>query len=995
MKYRKIQFILLFVTSALCWNNVFGYTTDNSFCNSYLIQTNQLDVNLVEFSIYNSTDFGPYYPDLEKWYILELEFPLGDSVSVALDPDQILSGLSSTLCVDYEVDGNACTQCVTLPSTTISCNYKIALESYGLELSGSIYSPNGSNYVLPSDITWVLEDGGGVIGTGSNLNYTFDEEGTYFICAEYEDALMECTGVLCDSIVMGNTYQPCDYYIHITQTDSTTITGMVYSGSNTPPPPSDVTWTLGNDDDIIGNQVFITHQFSEPGEYTICVEFFDEFTGCETFLCKDIITTNGSGANCQDIDFEYEIQEDWATFQVYGPDVYEIFEDSIGWYVDGVFLEYGNPIEYNFSPSAGQFTVCAEVIADPSTGEICVTEICYQIGGNCPPLSIFSGTVNDSTVAFQLFTSLNPYLFEDIFWHVDGNIVGQDDALTYVFPESGSYLTCASATATDAQGNWICDIESCIDIEVEMGQQNEECEAFFMWSIHPNLGEVVQDVDFFDLSIGNYAQAQWNINGNIFTTSPGDVFDYSFENLGTYNVCLTVWNDDIGCEDTHCELILISGILPTSDCGYEIIYDTSVENVFDFTLFGAGMTPVEVEWYNGQTGEAYGTGNISISIPLLDYGINEICAVYAPPAGSICSGFICTTIVVENPECENTDCVFPGDADRNMIVDNYDVLPLGLHFGETGVLRSNATIDWYGQPAIDWQNITEDSLNLKHLDCNGNGEIFFDDVYAIEQNYNRTHNGVTANRVDNAPGLYLEFDLDTIYSTPDTGNITINADIIMGTLNLPVEEVYGVAFSIGYPADLVNSGSVMADYFMDSWIGNPTTTLQLEKNVVNQSVVDFAYSRTDQQNISGFGQIGSVSFVMTDNIIGKLSSIIELNFPITNVRAVLNTGEEVIIMGSENAVTVNINDTATDTNTLDLSQHINIFPNPTSNTINITTNDLQAQTLTLYNTVGQQVLARQVISTNTQIDVSQLPSGMYLLSIQTDKGLHNEKIIVE
>jgi len=249
-------------------------------------------------------------------------------------------------------------------------------------------------------------------------------------------------------------------------------------------------------------------------------------------------------------------------------------------------------------------------------------------------------------------------------------------------------------------------------------------------------------------------------------------------------------------------------------------------------------------------------------------------------------------------------------------------------------------------------------------------------------------------RVEGAPGLHLEFDLDTIYSTPDTGTIIINADIILGTMDLPIESIYGVAFSIGYPVDLVDSNAVAADYFIGSWMGEPTTTLQLEKNVVDESVIDFGYSRTDQENISGFGQIGSVSFVMTDNIIGRMASEIELHFPITNVRAVDRLGEEVIITGSNNVVTVNLGETTTAVKNPDLSQNINIFPNPTPNTINLTIKDLQAQTVTLYNAVGQRVLARQIVAADTQIDVGHLPSGVYLVSIHTDKGIYSEKVLI-
>lgn len=1085
MKNNKIQFILCLVISVLCWNNAFGMSDfEDTYCEGYVLDVNQSG-DIVEYTIYNPTDFGPYHPDVISWYIEELGIEVGDSTSVSFDLSQTPPNLPPlTLCVDYIAYNYLCTLCTNLDPAEANCEYEIASQVYGLELWGNIYSTNWQNGTLPSDVTWILEGGGGVIGTGTEFNYTFDEPGTYLICAEYADELTECEGVLCDSIVIndfagcdsavfeyeyettpngthfyvinppfydinnqtiewyadgnligtGNPFtyflngvdahvcavisavnimtgevcvnevcqwveffnnNDCDYYLEITQADSTIIAGAVY-GSQNAPPPTDVIWILENGGGIIGTGPFLTYQFDEPGEYIICAEYFDELTECTGFLCQDVLIEGGNTNDCGGFGFEYEVEGNWAIFEMYYPDIYEVDEDSIQWSIDGQVIEYGNPVDYNFTALGGSFTVCASTGGfNIQTEEWCDVEVCHDIVAGCPPIPIVTTTANDSMFVFELpVSNIEPFLLQDIFWYVNGNIVSQGDVLTYVFPESGTYDVCVSASLADPNGNFICTTDNCILIEVELGEQNNNCEAFFEWQDNGSPGGTLYNVGFTNLSSGNYTNLEWSF-GNGETGSPTeDSFVHLYEDLGVYNVCLTVWNN-MNCQDTHCELVFVSGTPSNDECNYEIVYETLIDNLFVFALVAPDSTLIEAEWYNGETGEGYGIADTNISIVFTDYGVNEICAAYETPFGSSCSGQICTTIIVENPECENTDCVFPGDANSDMVANNYDVLPLGLYFSANGPVRSDATIGWYGQPATDWQSISTDSIDLKHVDCDGDGEIFFNDIDAIEQNYNRTHNGVNATRADGAPGLHLEFDLDTIYPAPDSGNIIINADIIMGTADLPVEEIYGVAFSVAYPADLVDSSSVAADYFMDSWMGDPTTTLQLEKNVISQSVVDFGYSRTDQQNISGFGQIGTVSFVMTDNIIGKISSDVELNFPITNIRAILNTGEEVAIMGSENVVVVDVNDTSTATNNPSLSQHFNIFPNPTPNTINITINDLQANTLTLYNTVGQQVLARQIVSADTQVDVSQLPSGMYLLSIQTDKGFYNEKIIVE
>jgi len=1166
MENNKIQFLLCSIISVLCWSNVFG----QSDC-GYVIEVSAEPTTLY-VNIYNSTDFGPYTPDVVEWYSPGWGINFGDSATVVyeLSPN-FPPSFEMVVCADYQINNEWCTACDSIFVADVNpCEYELNFDVDSSSVSGVLI--NAFSGLVPDDVTWILEGGGGAISNDTILFYQFDEPGDYIICAEYEDTDWSCEGVICDTVfveitneylcddidlafemtpqgstfttthllfyeiadsdvewyingefaasgnpisydslfyysygfevcavvpavntntgetcvgevcewidvsmgcpeveilyeilndstgifgavasapfevmdsiwvvndqvIFGNNdflntfplqqghntvcfngvainttgYDPvicpvnacteiyiatdttCNYDLEILTFEDLEVLGYVYNDI-TGTAPQQTTWTVDSDSTTIiyGDTSGVVIQFEEAGTYTICAEYYDPITECGGTLC-DVVTVTGSNNNdCEGFDFEYEVEGNWAIFEAfYYIDIYEVDNDSIAWFIDGQFIEYGNPMDYNFPALGGTFTVCAEIPAfNLVTQEWCDIEVCHEVSTYCPPLPILSEQLNDSLYVFSAPVDIEPFELDNITWYIN-NYTSQDSILTYAFPESGIYYVCVSASLVAPNGNWVCGTENCIEVEVEMESQQNDCEAFFTWQDNGSPGGALNSVSFNNLSTGNYTNLEWNF-GDGSTGSPTEQsFVHFYENVGVYNVCLTVF--DNSCQDTHCEIVLVSGT-PTTECDYEIQYGSPIDNIFFFILTSPDGISGNPEWFNLNTNEIYGTGD-SIIIALDDYGVHEICASYET-VGNTCFGTVCTSVTVENTDCEDTDCVFPGDADYNMIADNYDVLPIGLHFGETGPLRPDASIDWYGQPAPDWQ-MTADSINLKHVDTNGDGEIFFDDIDAIEQNYNRTHDGVNVMRVEGAPGLHLEFDLDTIYSTPDTGNIIINADIILGTMDLPVEEIYGVAFSVGYPVDLVDSSSVTADYFMESWIGDPTTILQFEKNVFDESVVDFAYSRTDQQNISGFGQIGEVSFVMTDNIIGKLSSEMELHFPITNVRAILNTGEEIVITGGENVVTIDLNDQTTAVENPDLSQYINIFPNPTPNTINMTISDLQAHHAILYNTVGQRVLARQIVSTNTQIDVSQLPSGVYLLSIQTDKGIHSQKIIIE
>ena len=73
-----------------------------------------------------------------------------------------------------------------------------------------------------------------------------------------------------------------------------------------------------------------------------------------------------------------------------------------------------------------------------------------------------------------------------------------------------------------------------------------------------------------------------------------------------------------------------------------------------------------------------------------------------------------------------------------------------------------------------------------------------------------------------------------------------------------------------------------------------------------------------------------------------------------------------------------------------LEKSISLFPNPTSSQVQInTSNDIDIIRVELYNVLGQQVN----IATNSTIEMSYLPSGLYYLQISTDLGTVTKTII--
>ncbi|RRO23895.1 T9SS type A sorting domain-containing protein, partial [Flavobacteriaceae bacterium 14752] len=79
---------------------------------------------------------------------------------------------------------------------------------------------------------------------------------------------------------------------------------------------------------------------------------------------------------------------------------------------------------------------------------------------------------------------------------------------------------------------------------------------------------------------------------------------------------------------------------------------------------------------------------------------------------------------------------------------------------------------------------------------------------------------------------------------------------------------------------------------------------------------------------------------------------------------------------------------------------LSIYPNPANDILNINLgqNSSQIENLTLFDLNGRQVYQKQFEDNQTQesqIDVSQLSNGVYLLTVKTENNQFDRKIIIE
>jgi len=88
--------------------------------------------------------------------------------------------------------------------------------------------------------------------------------------------------------------------------------------------------------------------------------------------------------------------------------------------------------------------------------------------------------------------------------------------------------------------------------------------------------------------------------------------------------------------------------------------------------------------------------------------------------------------------------VYPGDTDNNGIVDERDILPLGIFWQNTGPIRPDSTsLVWQRKPTHRWEVV-----RATYADADGNGIVEALDICGIADNFGKTKIALTSEEYD-------------------------------------------------------------------------------------------------------------------------------------------------------------------------------------------------------------------------------------------------------
>jgi hypothetical protein len=328
--------------------------------------------------------------------------------------------------------------------------------------------------------------------------------------------------------------------------------------------------------------------------------------------------------------------------------------------------------------------------------------------------------------------------------------------------------------------------------------------------------------------------------------------------------------------------------------------------------------------------------------------------------------------------CVNPDsCLWPGDANNDGKGYMNDLFRIGYAFGAKGPARKLASADWVPQNASSWGQSFPDGVNFKYADCNGDGKIDSMDVVPISLNYAKTHSksGGTSPATAGDPTLHIVFDHDTV-----AGGGTLSGKIFFSDTLHPINDVYGAAVSLVFDPTLFDPNSVQFD-LGSSDMGTLYELLALYKANAAKGHTDISVVRNTKTGKKAQKIFIDFKLVVEDDLAGYVPAQ----------------------MGIENAEVVDSKLRPISVNTLgakvvisktlgikykDLSAYINLYPNPAKNEIIVDLSKYTEATIQIKDMQGKELKTLKTSANQniTNIDIADLPEGMYIMDINTHSG---------
>ncbi|MCF8247968.1 MAG: T9SS type A sorting domain-containing protein [Saprospiraceae bacterium] len=350
--------------------------------------------------------------------------------------------------------------------------------------------------------------------------------------------------------------------------------------------------------------------------------------------------------------------------------------------------------------------------------------------------------------------------------------------------------------------------------------------------------------------------------------------------------------------------------------------------------------------------------------------------------------------------------MFPGDANNDGVANHYDILPIGVAYGQEGFPRPGATLDWLPQfhPQQWLQALPTSNVNMGFCDSDGNGLIDSMDISAIALNFDSTQTGsqppplpyLLPDTCFSCPKLIfrIEFDRDTAMVS-DTFYAQLS---IFYPPNVPPQAgALGIAFNLNY--DPENVKDPLTKVFPDTIPGDlmfvtATNTLAQSWRAVPSGSIGFGAAGKGMNALFFPRPIGVVALVVEDMI--QRSTMVDFWMDASDF-LIINELEQVVCPGQVLVDTIVLLDPVDATLDLEfVEDEITLYPNPVSDWLTVSSEKLRIEKIEILSLTGQPVLPNwSGFSTQVNLDLTSLNNCVFLAKITTSEGAFFKKLVLK
>lgn len=363
-----------------------------------------------------------------------------------------------------------------------------------------------------------------------------------------------------------------DFYYYPDSSNAFTFSFIDMSFS---PTGNIVSWSWDFGDGSYSTDQNPIHTYSLGGEYLVCLTIEDD-QACLSTHCVPVFVFS-----MNDCVSQYYYYPGWDN-----PLEFEFFDASMGYptswlwdFGDGTTSTEQNPV-HTFTEQ-GIYLVCLTIEGDSCSDTYCEEVYVENPVWDCYASYYYYPDSVDLLTQYFIDMSGTPTGIPDSwYWDFGDGTSSTEQNPVHTYAEGGIYLVCLTIESDS------CSDTYCEEVFI---LNPSECMSQYFYYPDDSLGFGSLSYQFIDVSFGSPDSWLWDFGDGNTSTEQNPL--HTFDDYGTYYVCLTISNDS--CTDTYCDSVFVYDW--PMDCSNWFDY-VATDLTVDFSGYVINQLPADYDW---------------------------------------------------------------------------------------------------------------------------------------------------------------------------------------------------------------------------------------------------------------------------------------------------------------------------------------------------------------------------------------------------------------